>query len=72
MPDDKSNRGDRDFESRQSSGHDSNRGSSSTNDRERDSKGRFESDDSDVESSSSSRGGSMGSGRSSGGSSKKK
>lgn len=54
VPDDnKSNRGDRDFENRQSSGRESDRSSSSSNERERDSKGRFESDDSENESSSS-------------------
>jgi hypothetical protein len=59
VPDDnKSNRGDRDFENRQSSGRESDFSSSSSNDRERDSKGRFESDDSENESSSSSRSGS--------------
>jgi hypothetical protein len=68
VPDDKSNRGDRDNESRQTSGRDGNRGETSSNDRERN-EGRFESDDSES-GSSSSRGESSGS--SSEGSSKKK
>jgi hypothetical protein len=71
VPDDnKSNRGNRENEGRQSPSRESenDRGSSST-DRERDSKGRFESDDDSQGGSSSSRGGS---GSSSGGSSKKK
>ncbi len=65
MPDDKKiNRDDRDNESRQSPGRESNRGGSSTSDRERDEKGRFESD--------SEMGGSSSRGGSSGGSSKRK
>jgi hypothetical protein len=61
VPDDnKSNRGDRDFENRRSSGRESDF-SSSSNERERDSKGRFESDDSENESSSSRSGSNMGS-----------
>ena len=75
MPDDnKMNRGNRENESRQSPGRDSqnDRGGSLDNDRERDAKGRFESDDSDSGSSSSRGGSSRGSGSSSEGSSKKK
>jgi hypothetical protein len=65
VPDDnRSNRGDRDNESRQSSGRESNRGGSSANDRERDEKGRFESDPE--------MGGSSSRGEPSGGFSKKK
>jgi hypothetical protein len=66
VPDDnRSNRGNRDDnESRQSPGRDSNPGGSKTSDRERDEKGRFESD--------SEMGGSSSRGGSSGGSSKKK
>jgi hypothetical protein len=68
-------RGNRENESKQSPGRESenDRGSSSTSDRERDSKGRFESDDSESGSSSSRGGSSSGSsGSSSGASSKKK
>jgi hypothetical protein len=74
VPDEKDNRGNRDNESRQTSGRDSsNRGGFSSNDRERDEKGRFESDEDFERGSSSSRGGSSsGSSGSSEGFSKKK
>ena len=75
MPDDnKTNHGNRENESRQSPGHESqnDRGGSSNIDRERDAKGRFESDDSESGFSSPRGGSSKGSGSSSEGSSKKK